>query len=112
MKETDNKYHDNGTVTYIDVYLRQGFIYHTEGRFAIGESVGWTRHGVPMDDDGDDREALLGYMVGEYFEDAGAGRLRYLGPDMFGIAPLFQINWALKKYAPPVFWCTRRETQK
>ncbi len=112
MKETDNKYHDHRRLFATTGLLLKGFIYHTEGRFAIGESVGWARHGVPMDDDGDDREALLGYMVGEYFEDAGAGRLRYLGPDMFGIAPLFRINWALKKYAPPVFWYTRRETQK
>ena len=93
---------ENGT--YIDdVRFMPGFLYPEEGPFANGEPVGWVQNGVLMDEDGDDREALLGYMAGEYFEAAGAGLLRYLGPDSEGIEPLFQVEGPIGKEWP-VAW--------
>ena len=79
--------------TYIDdVRLIKGFLYPEEGPFANGEPTGWVRDGVEIDEEGTDREALLGYMACEYFESAGAGLLRYLGPDTEGVEPLFQVE--------------------
>lgn len=77
--------------TYIDdVRLIPGRVYPENGPLDIGELVGWDRDGMRMDEEQEEID-LAGYFYGDYFQGSGSYR-RYLGPDEYGIEPVFTVE--------------------